>query len=109
MLGSVIVIFKISYFTLLFFCFLMIRRPPRSTLFPYTTLFRSAPTGREPINSEWSADVRFGAHSGLISLPSREVRKVPIGDLNLAARHSRHQLTAYQGFLTSKANRTLPG
>src|SRR5262245_64272640 len=24
-----------------FFCFLMLRRPPRSTLFPYTTLFRS--------------------------------------------------------------------
>src|SRR3712207_7490714 len=29
--------------TLLFFFFLMIRRPPRSTLFPYTTLFRSDP------------------------------------------------------------------
>src|SRR6266496_6846505 len=29
-----------SAFSLLFF-FLMIRRPPRSTLFPYTTLFRS--------------------------------------------------------------------
>src|SRR3712207_8902627 len=27
------------------FFFLMIRRPPRSTLFPYTTLFRSAPLG----------------------------------------------------------------
>src|SRR3712207_6003389 len=26
-----------------FFFFLMIRRPPRSTLFPYTTLFRSRP------------------------------------------------------------------
>src|SRR3712207_8299771 len=26
-----------------FFFFLMIRRPPRSTLFPYTTLFRSHP------------------------------------------------------------------
>src|SRR2546430_6612153 len=26
-----------------FFFFLMIRRPPRSTLFPYTTLFRSGP------------------------------------------------------------------
>src|SRR2546430_10339220 len=26
----------------LFFFFLMIRRPPRSTLFPYTTLFRSS-------------------------------------------------------------------
>src|SRR6185295_19854776 len=28
--------------TFSFFFFLMIRRPPRSTLFPYTTLFRSA-------------------------------------------------------------------
>src|SRR2546429_5311202 len=28
-------------FVCLFFFFLMIRRPPRSTLFPYTTLFRS--------------------------------------------------------------------
>src|SRR3712207_8406110 len=27
------------------FFFLMIRRPPRSTLFPYTTLFRSGPAG----------------------------------------------------------------
>src|SRR2546426_4562261 len=39
----------------IFFFFLMIRRPPRSTLFPYTTLFRSA-------------DVRvsrpFAAHAG---------------------------------------------
>src|SRR5260370_32423473 len=26
----------------MFFFFLMIRRPPRSTLFPYTTLFRSS-------------------------------------------------------------------
>src|SRR5256885_11878325 len=26
------------------FFFLMIRRPPRSTLFPYTTLFRSSPS-----------------------------------------------------------------
>src|SRR2546429_6991897 len=28
-----------------FFFFLMIRRPPRSTLFPYTTLFRSVSRG----------------------------------------------------------------
>src|SRR3712207_8156764 len=28
------------------FFFLMIRRPPRSTLFPYTTLFRSRHSGR---------------------------------------------------------------
>src|SRR2546429_5831261 len=30
----------------LFFFFLMIRRPPRSTLFPYTTLFRSDNPGK---------------------------------------------------------------
>src|SRR5215510_10838311 len=33
---------KKSCFASIFF-FLMIRRPPRSTLFPYTTLFRSSP------------------------------------------------------------------
>src|SRR5688572_31715125 len=29
-------------YSFLFFFFLVIRRPPRSTLFPYTTLFRSS-------------------------------------------------------------------
>src|SRR5712664_4461159 len=33
------------YRFVLFFFFLMIRRPPRSTLFPYTTLFRTDPPG----------------------------------------------------------------
>src|SRR5256885_12778917 len=32
-----------SVMVLFLFFFLMIRRPPRSTLFPYTTLFRSDP------------------------------------------------------------------
>src|SRR5215813_14465790 len=34
-------------FFYVFFFFLMIRRPPRSTLFPYTTLFRSRHAGRD--------------------------------------------------------------
>src|SRR5271165_7361238 len=34
-------LFYNSIFSIFFF-FLMIRRPPRSTLFPYTTLFRSS-------------------------------------------------------------------
>src|SRR5690349_22806498 len=34
--------FSLSFF----FFFLMIRRPPRSTLFPYTTLFRSSTCSR---------------------------------------------------------------
>src|SRR5258705_7668138 len=40
------------------FFFLMIRRPPRSTLFPYTTLFRSHPELGCP------ATVARGARSG---------------------------------------------
>src|SRR2546426_5193415 len=36
------------YVDFLYFFFLMIRRPPRSTLFPYTTLFRSRPDPAEP-------------------------------------------------------------
>src|SRR5438093_6395093 len=38
-----------------FLFFLMLRRPPRSTLFPYTTLFRSAIT-------EWRMEIRRGAN-----------------------------------------------
>src|SRR2546428_14143702 len=33
----------VAILLLFLFFFLMIRRPPRSTLFPYTTLFRSVP------------------------------------------------------------------
>src|SRR3990170_7851226 len=43
------------------FFFLMMRRPPRSTLFPYTTLFRSIPacrSGREPFRAPDSPDAR---------------------------------------------------
>src|SRR2546422_8173850 len=44
----------------------MIRRPPRSTLFPYTTLFRSAPTrdrGSAPGDRAPPAAIRAGALS----------------------------------------------
>src|SRR3989441_12341873 len=55
--------------TLLLFFFLMIRRPPRSTLFPYTTLFRSElpPDAHEDDNSCNAADVR-----GTVTLPFRD-------------------------------------
>src|SRR6267154_4736875 len=36
-------------FNIFIFFFLMLRRPPRSTLFPYTTLFRSAPPLGRPL------------------------------------------------------------
>src|SRR5690348_18268723 len=36
---------KLARYIFIQFFFLMIRRPPRSTLFPYTTLFRSSADG----------------------------------------------------------------
>src|SRR5947209_10531952 len=44
----VVMIHSVLYLLCFCFFFLMIRRPPRSTLFPYTTLFRSVVrAGRE--------------------------------------------------------------
>src|SRR2546427_8705200 len=51
-----------------FFFFLMIRRPPRSTLFPYTTLFRSRERLRSLVGLE--AVVLLDRHPGeLAPLP----------------------------------------
>src|SRR5207244_11052102 len=44
-------------FSFIFLFFLMIRRPPRSTLFPYTTLFRSAGLLLFTLATEGSAQV----------------------------------------------------
>src|SRR5258708_24426850 len=53
-----------------YFFFLMIRRPPRSTLFPYTTLFRSV--------------VEDDLHHDLVAHQAREkVRQSRIADLGL--------------------------
>src|SRR5256885_4367886 len=56
----------------IFFFFLMIRRPPRSTLFPYTTLFRSglvvgaclAETGNDVMCADVDAAKIEGLRSG---------------------------------------------
>src|SRR3712207_9012311 len=40
--------------------FLMIRRPPRSTLFPYTTLFRSRTTEQRTFREQTPKARRFG-------------------------------------------------
>src|SRR5688572_31936421 len=46
----------------LFFFFFMLRRPPRSTLFPYTTLFRS------------------GVHARMVGWPERDVIAIEVDD-----------------------------
>src|SRR3712207_7854427 len=47
----------------------MIRRPPRSTLFPYTTLFRSVDDARQ---DEQAAGVDFGAPAGQLGPDLRD-------------------------------------
>src|ERR1051326_9501418 len=44
-------VIPVSLFLCFLFFFLMIRRPPRSTLFPYTTLFRSSHCGSPSFHS----------------------------------------------------------
>src|SRR5438067_11117154 len=43
---------QVTHFRPLHFFFLLLRRPPRSTLFPYTTLFRS-PRSRSTATACW--------------------------------------------------------
>src|SRR3712207_7667172 len=45
---------------MLLFFFLMIRRPPRSTLFPYTTLFRSEGIADEGLEGDRLAGLALG-------------------------------------------------
>src|SRR5207302_8849465 len=59
-------------FSLFPFFFLMIRRPPRSTLFPYTTLFRSIATARP--RSPAGRPRKTGTSSWTTSARSRPVR-----------------------------------
>src|SRR5437867_9019034 len=52
-----------AYIALIFsiFFFLLIRRPPRSTLFPYTTLFRSDRVAVERVGDEGEVELRARA------------------------------------------------
>src|SRR3712207_7520847 len=71
----------------------MIRRPPRSTLFPYTTLFRSNPPSVERVNSRLrtAQNQRVDVVRALVGIDRLEVRHDPhdmefIGDA-VAAMH----------------------
>src|SRR2546430_12802072 len=72
---------EIRYRCLVFFFFLMIRRPPRSTLFPYTTLFRSLVDPRDGVHVDLHdpevrrhrADVRSEEHTSELQSQSNLV------------------------------------
>src|SRR2546428_6786248 len=72
-----------SYFDIFFF-FLMIRRPPRSTLFPYTTLFRSHPRSL----ADHGLEVGLGALRGASELLPHTFRRGVGGFLRVGGRVS---------------------
>src|SRR3712207_8235640 len=67
----------------MFFFFLMIRRPPRSTLFPYTTLFRS----KVPIT--WCSVLVIGSPRRLMVSTASTWLK-PVQRSSLMARSEEH-------------------
>src|SRR5687768_17715785 len=80
----------------------MIRRPPRSTLFPYTTLFRSALLQR--------AQADQGVH---LDVPVLADAERPVGGLGLRRRdrkstrlNSSHGYISYAVFCLKKKNKT---
>src|SRR2546423_9769005 len=66
----------------------MIRRPPRSTLFPYTTLFRSAVFTGKPFSGATKAGVNLGENEQramFITKPAQCREKVRRRDMSAAA------------------------
>src|SRR2546430_7737903 len=69
-----------------FFFFLMIRRPPRSTLFPYTTLFRSEAGAEGTLSVSLQHHAREMDHG---SLGDRRVSR-RVGELDGERRSEEH-------------------
>src|SRR2546422_3894845 len=73
----------------------MIRRPPRSTLFPYTTLFRSAvdaDVDRRAVRQQADLGVVRGRSSGdrrLLRQVRDETRRLPVGFVEDAVQANR--------------------
>src|SRR6185436_20320247 len=74
--------------TLLCFSFLLIRRPPRSTLFPYTTLFRSLDFFRSQLTE------RLQPGDGVLLCCARDRKSTRL--------NSSHQIISYAAFCLKK-------
>src|SRR5258708_19766831 len=76
------------------FFFLMIRRPPRSTLFPYTTLFRSEHTG----SGSGAGEIKQSCFGPLTADGWRQLKK----DRKSTRLNSSHQIISYAVFCLKK-------
>src|SRR2546430_8290354 len=97
----------------------MIRRPPRSTLFPYTTLFRSplergreaGAHGQDGIGTGRGRDVRMGHHddASAVTVDDAAHRRIPeTRDRKSTRLNSSHSQISYAVFcLKTKKNTTI--
>src|SRR2546426_6251929 len=83
-----------------FLFFLMIRRPPRSTLFPYTTLFRSGRTQTLPlaVYTAMESDLRAAQALALIMVVVADRKSTRLNSSNL--------VISYAVFCLKKKNRS---
>src|SRR3712207_7110810 len=86
----------------------MIRRPPRSTLFPYTTLFRSSFISTEPVfwpRASESDRTVMGKEMGILPLRSRVPGCRGLGSDRKSTRlNSSHANISYAVFCLKKKN-----
>src|SRR3712207_6866985 len=91
----------------------MIRRPPRSTLFPYTTLFRSLESGQEVTITDFNILHTLKSHPALggrqgIHIP----RQIPVPDPRRSEEHTSElqsrQYLVCRLLLEKKKNIALP-
>src|SRR2546422_5592594 len=90
----------------------MIRRPPRSTLFPYTTLFRSRRDVFRPLSQRGNA-LRIGCAAVCVSsaagsrlAPPRSAGKSGPGDRKSTRLNSSHGYISYAVFCLKKKKKT---
>src|SRR2546429_6329544 len=96
-------------FYILVFFFLMIRRPPRSTLFPYTTLFRSEFADKVEQLTIDRAKALFGAEHANVQAHSGTSANIANSDRKSTRLNSSHGYISYAVFcLKNKNTHVLP-
>src|SRR2546430_5752075 len=84
----------------------MIRRPPRSTLFPYTTLFRSRPPPRRRRDANPAPPARPGRPAVVLGRDRPAAGEGP-GDRKSTRLNSSHSQISYAVFCLKKKKKTL--
>src|SRR3712207_7879479 len=88
------------------FFFLMIRRPPRSTLFPYTTLFRSNAAARVTVHEGKTSRSAPGGVRAVHTRTGHPQIGAGSGDRKSTRLNSSHANISYAVFCLKKNNRS---